>query len=497
MNSGSVSAAVLIAINVITLMFMVPLNSLILAHPYEPVCISCLCTIYGGGILVVGFFLFLANWWGGEKIALRVQKSLSIVAIVSFLHLVQITMVSSSWRTLYVIFCVVVLAPAVIGFLRGQKKTVILVHQFFFLIFLYEVFNFGRVILQAHELEASMESTQRRESQVALDGNGHHVFWIIFDEFSLVQSLQGNNFNVNVVPNLAKFSQASTWYPHARTLSPWTDRAISVLLSGKKDATEFKRQFLYDFNSQNYLSSIAQNMEVFILGYYLPYCLAFQQVAEGCRIYLGTGLADYAQLARHFWDRAIPGMLRNTKIGKELRRLIIPQSDLLHRQERPITLALNMGQSFDHPTFTYIHEGLPHFPYRFKSNGDVRQMAYDYGPKKSLSPDELEELQKFYREQMTYVDSLFGKFIAELKAKELYDQSFIVVMSDHGTSFDPQKPGRSTLGHEQVDRVPFLIKSPGQIQGVVDPQPVHTAEFFQILLDRMERVKHHTSLNPE
>ena len=37
MNSGSVFAAVLIAINVITLSLMAPLNSLILAHLYEPV----------------------------------------------------------------------------------------------------------------------------------------------------------------------------------------------------------------------------------------------------------------------------------------------------------------------------------------------------------------------------------------------------------------------------------------------------------------------------
>ena len=108
----------------------------------------------GVGYSSWAFSLFLANWWGGEKIALRVQKSLSIVALVSFLHLIQLTTVPSSMNTLYVIVCIVVLAPAVIGFLWGQKKTIILVHQFFFILFLYEVLNFGRVILQAHELES-------------------------------------------------------------------------------------------------------------------------------------------------------------------------------------------------------------------------------------------------------------------------------------------------------------------------------------------------------
>ncbi len=79
---------------------------------------------------------------------------------------------------------------------------------------------------------------------------------------------------------------------------------------------------------------------------------------------------------------------------------------------------------------------------------------------------------------------------------ELYDQSYIVIMSDHGTSFDPLKPGRH-LELEQVARVPFLIKAPEQTRGVVNPRPVHTAGFFEILLDQMEGVKHHKSLQPE
>ena len=105
-------------------------------------------------------------------------------------------------------------------------------------------------------------------------------------------------------------------------------------------------------------------------------------------------------------------------------------------------------------------------------------------------------MQTFYREQVTYTDSLFGEFVAQLKAKALYDQSYIVIMSDHGISFDPLKPGRH-LELEQVARVPFLIKSPGQTRGVVNPQPVHTAEFFGVLLDQMEKAKPHTDLSPE
>ncbi len=489
MNSRAVFASALVAVNVITLWFMVPLNSIILAQPHEPVCLSCLFTIYGGGMLAVACFLLLVHW-GGDKLAVRVQKSLSVLGLVSFLHLVQITTVSPSWRTAYVILCVVVLAPAVIGFLQAERNTTILVHQFFVLLFVYEVFNLGQVILQARALEADIAAThQKREANVVPDKDGHHVFWIIFDEFSLVQSLaEGGDFDIDVVPNLATFSKTSTWYPHARTLSPSTPVAIQTLLSGKKDTTGFSAAFLLNFNSENYLSSIARNMEVFIVGAYLPYCLAFQQVAKGC-LDFPSGFSSYRRLAGHVWDRAVPGMLRNSKGGVGVGRLLARQFD----PEPALTFALNLGQSFDHPTFTYIHENLPHWPYKFKSDGSVTFLGHDGGASKSLNPDELDELHKSYTEQMTYVDSLFGEFLAQLQARNLYDQSFIVIMSDHGTSFDPRNPGRVTSGHEQVDRVPFLIRSPGQTQGEVDRRSVHTAEFFEILLEQMAQTRGRSS----
>lgn len=272
-----------------------------------------------------------------------------------------------------------------------------------------------------------------------------------------------------------------------------TEQAIPALFLGKKDVIDFKQQFLYDFDPQNYLSSMAQKMEVFIFGYHLPYCLAFQEVAERCRVFPKTGFTDSVSLVRHIWHSAIPGELRNTIAVKKLRLLIFGPAS----REHPIALALNMGQSFSHPTFTFIHEELPHFPYENTSNGDIGNNTYGSGPSKRLSSGELEELQKYYREQVTYTDSLFGEFVAQLKAKELYDESFIVVMSDHGVSFDPQKPGRDTIGHEQVDRVPFLIKSPGQTHGVVNPRSIDISEFFGVLLDQMERIKHQRQLSPK
>ncbi len=497
---------VLVAVNVTALALMAPLNSLILAHPGQLICLSCLLTIYVGGILVVGLSLVLAGWWGGEKVAVRVQAVLSVLALVSFVRLVWMTMVSPSWQTLSAVLCVVVLVSAAIGFLRAEKKTVTLVHQFFVILFLYEMFNTGQIILQARELESAIESTHKkeahveREAHVASGEEAHHVFWIIFDEFSLLQSLVGggsDSFDVNVVPNLAKFSRTSTWYSHARTLYATTDQAITALLLGQNDVPDlrqkslssFQQNFLLNFNSGNYLSSIAQNMDIFIVGGYLPYCRSFRTVHTGC-LDFPEGFADHLSLFRIIWERTIPGMLIVFKGTGGLGKLITQYFD----PEFPITRAFDAGQSFDSPTFTYIHERLPHSPYQFKSDGTVKLWTYPAGPSNRLNLGKLKELQQSYREQLTWLDSLFGEFLAQLQARNLYDQSWIVVMSDHGTSFDPHTRGR-IFGHEQVDRVPFLIRAPGQTHGVLDRRSVHIAEFFEIFLEQMEQGTQPVSLS--
>ncbi len=490
----------LVSGNVIALTLMIPLNSAIFASPESSVCLSCLVGFYGWGWLIVGCLLVASYWLGGDTMAVRVAKTLSVMGLVSFLHLVQVTSVSASWRTAYVILCIVAFAPAVVWFLRAGKKTVILVHQFLVILLLYEMLNVSQVVLQAREWEAVVASNtesrrasvQSGDGRVTLDGDGPHVFWLLFDEFSLVNALRNGSLDEDIVPNLTEFARTSTWYPHARTLYSVTASAVPALLLGKKDVKNFGQHFVADFDGRNYFSSLAQRMDVFVAGDYLPYCSAFQEVVTGCRIFQGSEFANYDQMVKHVWSRAVPGVLRYTWGGIAFHRLFVR---LMGVSEHPITHALDVGQSFNRPTLTYVHERLPHFPYYNTGNGEISGNTEGDRPTMELNPDEIESLQKFYKEQVTYTDALFGEFVARLKARELYDRSFIVVMSDHGISFDPQNPGRDTIEHEQVYRIPFLIRSPGQSRGEVNPSPVYTDEFFEILLERMARETRHASLS--
>lgn len=71
-----------------------------------------------------------------------------------------------------------------------------------------------------------------------------------------------------------------------------------------------------------------------------------------------------------------------------------------------------------------------------------------------------------YDAEIAYVDEQFGRLIEALKERELYDDTLIVVTSDHGEEFwdhGGTEHGK-TLFEEQL-RVPFLIKLPGQENG--------------------------------
>jgi len=73
-----------LATSLVTVAVMIPLNSIIIVHPYEPVCVSCLVTVYGSLIVFTTFGLFLlqcsGGWWYNATL-----KSLTVVALIALL----------------------------------------------------------------------------------------------------------------------------------------------------------------------------------------------------------------------------------------------------------------------------------------------------------------------------------------------------------------------------------------------------------------------------
>jgi len=79
---------------------------------------------------------------------------------------------------------------------------------------------------------------------------------------------------------------------------------------------------------------------------------------------------------------------------------------------------------------------------------------------------DLEKLSLRYDEHIRYVDHEFGNFLDWLKQKGLFDQSLIMVSSDHGEMFEPKFYYHAGPYLDQIlIQVPLVIRLPGQTQG--------------------------------
>jgi len=122
------------------------------------------------------------------------------------------------------------------------------------------------------------------------------------------------------------------------------------------------------------------------------------------------------------------------------------------------------------PTFLYVHTMDPHVPYSPPAPFDQRYEPHPIPGHPAVDPrtDYLEPLDRDrlmaqYDGDVAYNDQEFGRFIADLKARGLYDGALIVFVADHGEEFLEHGQwlhGRSVF--DELVHIPLIIKFPGQ-----------------------------------
>ncbi len=102
-----------------------------------------------------------------------------------------------------------------------------------------------------------------------------------------------------------------------------------------------------------------------------------------------------------------------------------------------------------------------------------------------LPPQVVRRLRRHYYGQVSHIDYQLGRFFGELKSKGLYDNTVIVITSDHGEHLgDHRLFGKYTF-LESSARVPIILRLPGGAGGVncrVD-RPALTADIAPTLLE--------------
>jgi arylsulfatase A-like enzyme len=161
------------------------------------------------------------------------------------------------------------------------------------------------------------------------------------------------------------------------------------------------------------------------------------------------------------------------------------------------------------PFFAWIHVMPPHAPVSppipfagtFNPSWELREKNKQYNIRpseitpyhnKNLPfPDETKRkvslIKDYYDEFILYCDSQFGDFIGQIQKRDWYEDTIIILTSDHGESFEHDyfTHGGPHL-YEQVTHIPLIIREPNQDIGRVIYDVVEQIDLPATILDLVD-----------
>ncbi len=361
------------------------------------------------------------------------------------------------------------------------------------------------------------------------------VLMLVFDEWP-TQSLLAADGTIDDVrfPNLAALGDESTWYRRFTTVSPWTPTAVPAMLDGINPHGEPSWQDHPD----NLFSLLADSHNLIVSESITQLCgfdsCGVRPVPPPPPVDQGTG------------EEAVPvaAPLVEIDTGPRWRRLLDTVRDSWARRVTPgrrpagdafdefveevtavapvaapetldddpdaglsddeialerflatrVLAQPNRHQLFvdalrptDEPFLGFLHLMLPHQPWTIRENGtsyDVAADRVDYARDQS-DPWPVAVTRQRHLLQAEYADRLLGVIVNRLREIDEYDDTLIVVVSDHGAAFEVDEPSRSLsdANLEQVVYVPLLIKAPGQTVGAIDDSNVNSTDVTPTIAD--------------
>lgn len=131
----------------------------------------------------------------------------------------------------------------------------------------------------------------------------------------------------------------------------------------------------------------------------------------------------------------------------------------------------------DRPTLHFAHVLLPHRPWMLAP--DMRRSrALPTDKRSNEIVDRVRDEYQASLLQYAATDTIVADLVASLKKSANWDRTLLIVTADHGISFEVGESKRKTIDPtakgtlEDIYRVPFFIKLPGQKEARVDDCPV-------------------------
>ena len=354
------------------------------------------------------------------------------------------------------------------------------------------------------------------------------VVVIILDELPAATIMGGDGtINEERYPGFARLAGVSTWFRNASSRANWTPTGVPAILTGIAIAEEVPPT--YDNYPRNLFTLLGDDVPIHRVEPITDLCpdalcpereqapmnQAFSDasIVYGHRV-LPSSLRDHLPPIDNSWgaygaehDSSVAaGDNEDTQDTEDtvITESSYPMDELLMRgrprpddgsaRGRAATLAEGVVAITDAPALHVLHSMLPHFPWKLSRSGytttysqagrpeqiDRDQPGYDFRIRVEF---------QLHSMQMGAVDALLDETLEQLMSLPTWDDTLLVVTSDHGISLTPPDVDRRIVteaNRAEVYRVPLFIKAPGQTTGEIRDDSAQTIDIVPSIVDLLD-----------
>ena len=247
-------------------------------------------------------------------------------------------------------------------------------------------------------------------------------------------------------PFLDKFAEENTKIENCWSTSSHTREAVPSLMTGKYPHESINQK--YELVGENIAQKLEHNSAAFHSNPFISRAYGYDKGFD------------------RFHDGLNRGRNKIITLGKRLLDKILNRH--YERAEKINKLSLDWIESQDGNQYMDVHgpyEPVEEFRGSFQDEpiGNRKsQLLLQKARKKpgDISENERQRLVDLYDEEILYTDRKIQEFIDELKEREIYEDSIVIITSDHGEAFGEdgfyEHPRRLSDG---LLKVPMLIKS--------------------------------------
>lgn len=356
----------------------------------------------------------------------------------------------------------------------------------------------GLFLLQAQPL---LLGTEPALAKATIGDKETPVLFMLMDELPLFSLLDASgNINAERFPGFAELQKSATWYRNNLAASNFTHQAIPATLgsrvAGRHDAPVVG---VYKHNIFTLLGGVTT-----IDGIEPVTSLCTRSVCASAKA--STTSFSFDRIGQFIEDagvvyaqRALPARTRarfpDTARGwggfanvVDAFRGAMANGPL--SQANNMVVAAKKLTSSDGPQVSVVHSLIPHTPWKLtpdlKINTDV------YYP--TLNPESEGERRLGYQRylyQLAGADQKLLTAINTLKGEGIWDESLVILVADHGVSFEPDVRQRvsglrKASQIEDLYRVPLFVKYPGQSVGAVSDCPSTNLDLLPTVADVLQ-----------